>query len=141
VTDPPVVAHDGVIVVSGAAVPLLYRAVLALAIRHRRDGVASPALLHELRTVLYRATTMSPPRHKVSHVYESSSCCGCQGECDWLSVGEVSSLLGVSRRQVQRMAAESSRRGGLDAIVGRTWALRRAPALALAERRDRDRTD
>ena len=60
---PPVVQHDGVVVISGEALSVLYRAVLSLAIRHRRDGVASPPLLHQARAALYRA--MSPQRHKV----------------------------------------------------------------------------
>src|SRR5262245_41647639 len=123
----------GAVVVQGDALPLLYRALLALAVRHRRDGITSPPLLHELRTALYRAT-MSPPRREACNALRSSACCGCQGANDWCTTGEAADLLRVSRRQVQRMAAEP--RGGLEAIrIGGTWALRRSTVLALAQRR------
>jgi excisionase family DNA binding protein len=130
----PITQRDGVVIVSGAAVPLMYRAVLALTIRHRRDGVSSPPLLHTLRTVLFRAAT-SPPRHRLAETTLAETSCDGQVPSDWCSTGEASFLLGVSRRQVQRMAAEHGR-GGLDAIrVGRTWLLPRAPVLALARER------
>ena len=131
---PLITQRDGVVVISGDAVPLLYRATIALAARHHRDGLASPALLHTLRAALYGATT-SPPRRKVSMAMDTSACCTCQDGDDWISAGEAALLLGLSRRQVQRMAAKHYW-GGAGAIrVGRTWALQRAPVLALAERR------
>ena len=38
-TDPPPVMQDGAAVtIQGAALPMMYRATLALAARHRRDG-------------------------------------------------------------------------------------------------------
>jgi len=134
-TDPPITQTGDSITIRGAALPLMYRATLALAVRHNRDGITPPPLLHQLRAVLFRATTMSPPRHKDAGRTTGGPCCNGQGVSDWCSVGEASALLGISRRQVQRMATDRSR-GGLEAIrVGRTWALRKAPVLVLAERR------
>ena len=127
--------RDDSVIVSGEAAALLYRATLALILRQHGDGVTPPPLLHELRAALFRATTMSPTRRNnaADHLVPPQSTC--QDSSDWCSVGEASALLGISRRQVQRMATDRSR-GGLEAIrVGRTWALRKAPVLALAERR------
>jgi excisionase family DNA binding protein len=135
-TDPPPITQDGdTVLIRGAALPMAYRATLALILREHRDGVTPSPLLHQLRRELYRATTMSPPRHKDAGHTTGGPCCNGQGASDWCSVGEASALLGISRRQVQRMATDRSG-GGLEAIrVGRTWALRKAPVLALAERR------
>ena len=135
-TDPPPIMQDGgAVLIRGAALPMAYRAVLALAARHNRDGINTPPLLHELRAALFRAITMWPTRHKDAGHTIGGPCCNGQGASDWCSVGEASALLGISRRQVQRMATDRSR-GGLEAIrVGRTWALRKAPVLALAEQR------
>jgi len=134
-TDPPVQQDGATVTIRGDALALLYRGLIALAARHRRDGVTSPPLLHELRTVLFRATTMSPTRHKDAGHTLGGPCCNGQDPSDLISVGEASALLGISARTVQRMAADRSR-GGLEAIrVGRTWALAKAPVLALAERR------
>ena len=138
-TDPPITQTGDSVTIRGAALPLLYRATLALAVRHNRDGITPPPLLHQLRAVLFRATTMSPPRHLLDETPPPGPRSNSQGVSDWLSVGEASALLGISRRQVQRMATDRSR-GGLEAIrVGRTWALRKAPVLALAERRRNDK--
>jgi excisionase family DNA binding protein len=136
---PPITRHGDTVTMRGEAARLLYRATLALLARHRLDGIVSPPLLHEARTVLFRATTMSPPRHKdAGHTIGSTQSNG-QEACDWLSVGEAAALLQRSRRTVQRMAAEP-RRGGLETIrVGRTLALRKAPVLALADRRRNDK--
>ena len=90
---PCVIQHDASITITGEALPMLYRAVIALAARHHRDGLSSPPLLHTLRKELFRATTMSPPRHKdAGHTIGSTQSNG-QGACDWLSVGEAAALL------------------------------------------------
>jgi excisionase family DNA binding protein len=124
------------VVVSGAAAALLYRATLALILREHRDGLTPSPLLHQLRRELYRAAT-SPERHEDAHACTSQPCSNHQSACDWCDVAEAAAILRLSRRQVQRMARAP---GGLDSIqVGRVWLLRRAPLLALAERRDRDR--
>lgn len=124
------------VTVSGDAVALLYRATLALAVRQHHDGVAPTPLLHELRAELYRAA-MSPTRRTVDAASDGRPSWDDQSACDWCDVAEASVLLGLSKRQIQRMARDP---GGLEAIqVGRVWMLRRAPLLVLAERRDRDR--
>ena len=125
---------DGTVLVSGAAVPLLYRAVLALPVRHRRDGVSSPPALHELRATLYRAT-MSRPRHELSAATRRpfGPCGPGQHGADLIGVSEAAVILSISPRQVQRLAA---RNAGLDGHrLGRAWALRRAPVLVLAAQR------
>jgi excisionase family DNA binding protein len=118
----------------------VYRCVLLGIQRRRADGLPT-ADLQALARALYRAhLETSRPRRSLAETLPTTPCCDGQGVCDWLSVGEASALLGISRRQVQRMAAESSRRGGLDTIrVGRTWALKKAPVLAQAERRRNDK--
>ena len=137
-TDPPVQQDGATVTIRGDALALLYRGLIALAARHRRDGVTSPPLLHELRTVLFRATTMSPTRHKDAGHTLGGPCCNGQDPSDLVTVAEAAELLRLSKRQVQRLAAHSGGLGGVR--VGRIWMLAKAPVLALAEeRRDRDR--
>ena len=134
-TDPPIVARDGAVLIQGEALPLLYRATIALLARHRLDGIVSPTLLHTLRAELFRATTMSPRRQKDAGHTTGGPCSNGQGCSAWCSTGEAAVLLGVSRRTVQRMAADCGR-DGLEVIrVGGAVVLRRAPVLALAARR------
>ena len=59
----PVVATADGVLLRGAALPVMYRATLALIARRSRDGLSASPLLHEARTTLYRAC-MSPPRHE-----------------------------------------------------------------------------
>jgi hypothetical protein len=127
--------RDDSVIVSGEAAALLYRATLALILREHHDGVTPPPLLHQLRRQLYRASLQ---RHALATDSDISPCWDDQSACDWCDTAEASALLGLSRRQIQRMARAP---GGLDAIrAGRVWLLRRAPLLVLAtERRDRDR--
>ncbi len=129
---PPLVARDdGTVLISGAALPLLYRCVLAGIARQHRDGIATSPLLHQIRTVLFQAAT-SPTRHMLAETPPTTPCCESQNVSDLLSVGEAAALLRLSRRQIQRMA--QARR--LQAVrVGRIWALHRAPVLALAQRK------
>jgi hypothetical protein len=132
-TDPPPITQIGTtVLIQGDALPLMYRAVLALAARHNRDGITPPPLLHELRAALFRATTMSPPRHELANALASSSCCDCQNPRDLCTTSDAAALLQLSRRQVQRLAAGP---GGLGVRVGRTWAMHKAPVLALANER------
>jgi len=124
---------DGTVLVSGAAVALLYRAVLALAIRHPLDGVSSPALLHTLRAMLYRAAT-SRPRHELATAVGASACCTCQhGEL--IGSAAAAGLLAMSRRQTQRLAATDD--GSLLGAVrcGSVWLYQRNAVLTLAAQR------
>ena len=77
-TDPPIRQRDGTVLVQGDALPLLYRATLALAARHRRDGVASPPLLHQTRTALYRAV-MSAAATRSRPADTAEPCCTLPG--------------------------------------------------------------
>ena len=128
--------HSATVTISGA--PLLaatYRAVL-LGIRARRADGLPFGDLQELARALYRAHT-SPERHNLDAGIETPpSCDHQQSRDDWCTTGEAASLLGLSRRSVQRMARDP---GGLDVIrVGRTYMFRSAPLLVLAaERRAR----
>ena len=127
---PPVVQHDGVVIVSGDALPLLYRCTIAMTIRHHRDGVAPPPLLHALRAALYRATT-SPPRHRVAETRPP----------DMLPAAGTGDLIGVA--EADALVAFSSTGGAASQPgcrarrlrLGHAWVLRRAPVLALAARR------
>ena len=120
-------------IIRGEALPLLYRATLALAARHRRDGVSSPPLLHDARTALFRATT-SPPRHELATAVDTSACCKCQNGDDWINVAAAARLLSVSRRTVQRLAEHDADLLGARRI-GSVWALKRSAVLALADER------
>ena len=51
----PITQSDDGVLISGAALPLLYRSVLALIARRSRDGLAASPLLLEARRTLYRA--------------------------------------------------------------------------------------
>jgi excisionase family DNA binding protein len=135
---PPIVADHDIVIIRGDALPLLYRATIALMLRHRRDGLAPPALLHQLRATLYRAV-MSLERHELPTAADDQPCCECQGGGGRVSVSEAAQLLQLSRRQVQRRAADHIRGGLVGVRIGRTWLLDRRAVLTLAERRDRDR--
>jgi excisionase family DNA binding protein len=134
-TDPPPIVQDGATVtITGAALlAAVYRCVLDGIARRRRDGYPTHAL-QQLARALRRAhdEVTSYQRHEVSHAGETSACCDGQEPRDWCTTGEAALLLGLSRRQAQRLAAET----GLDGVrVGRTWMLRLAPVLTLADER------
>lgn len=127
--DRAVQQRGGVVIVSGDALPLLYRAIIALAARHHRDGLAAPTLLHDACAALFRAT-VSPPRHEDDGQRAARSCCTCQDADDWISVAAAARLLALSRRQVQRLAVHDA--GLLGARrIGSIWALQRSAVLAL----------
>lgn len=135
-TDPPVQQLGGAVTIQGA--PLLasvYRCVLAGIARRRHDGLPCADLLEVARAL--RRAHVAHERQEVARDVDTSSCWGDQqSRDDWRTTGEAAALLGCSRRSVQRMARAP---GGLDAIrVGRTYLLRSAPLLVLAEERRRD---
>jgi hypothetical protein len=59
--DAPITQTGTSVQIQGDALPLMYRATLALIARRQRDGVAAQPLLQEARAVFYRACT-SPAR-------------------------------------------------------------------------------
>ena len=135
-TDPPPVQQIAAgVLIQGEALPLMYRAAIALIARQHRDGLAASTLLHEARTAFYRATSVSQARHQVGDHAPAESCCTCQ-DGDLIDTGAAANLLGLSRRQVQRLAADPW--GGVGGVrVGGTWALDRGAVLALATARER----
>ena len=87
---------------------------------------------------MYRAYEMSPTRHEIDTAADDQPCSKSQDD-DLISVGEAAVLLGLSRRSVQRLAADP---GGLSAVrIGHTWALRRSVVLALAQQRRQQHHD
>jgi uncharacterized protein YjbI with pentapeptide repeats len=60
---PPITQRDDGVLIRGDALPLMYRACLALVARRHRDGLAASPLLQQARTTFYRAT-MSSHRHE-----------------------------------------------------------------------------
>ncbi len=134
VTDPPIQQHGAVVTIQGEALPLLYRAVLALAARHHRDGIIPPPLLHELRAALLRATTTSPPRHQLDETPPTGPC-SARHDSDLIDSATAAQLLAVSRRTMQRLAATDD--GNLLGAVrcGSIWLYRRGAVVALAQRK------
>jgi excisionase family DNA binding protein len=129
---------DSVTIIGAPMLAATYRAVL-LGIRQRSlDGLPS-ADLQRLARALFRAHTiaMSRPRRGLASHATGGPCSNGQDGADLISVGEAAALLRVSRRQVQRLAADP--RGGLGGVrVGQTWALDRGAVLALASARERE---
>jgi excisionase family DNA binding protein len=126
-------AGDSVTITGKPMLAATYCAVLR-GIRARRSDGLPFGDLQELALALFRAH-MSHERHELAGPSNIQPGLNGQDPSDRLSVGEAAVLLGLSRRQVQRLAASP---GGLGAVrVGRTWMLDRAPVLALAERRAR----
>ena len=124
-------AGDSVTITGKPILAATYRSVLR-GIRARRSDGLPFADLQELATALYRAH-MSSERHELAGPSNIQPGLNGQDPSDRLSVGEAATILRLSRRQVQRLAASP---GGLGAVrVGRAWMLDRAPVLALARER------
>ena len=86
---PPVLQRGCCVVIQGAALPLMYRSVLALIQRRHHDGVAVPPLARGPHDDLPRP---SQPRHEDDgHPLGTSCSCGQDG--DWISVAEAADLL------------------------------------------------
>jgi excisionase family DNA binding protein len=128
---------DSVTLTGAPTLAAAYRATLCGIRARRADGLPFGDL-QELARALRRAHDASRKRHEFVPDSDTSPSWGHQqSRDDWCTTGEAAALLGLSRRSVQRMARAP---GGLDAIrVGRTYLLRSAPLLVLAERRARDR--
>ena len=130
-TDPPPIQlrGDGAVLITCEAVGMLYRATLALAGRHHRDGLAPPPMLHTLRAELFRAT-MSQQRHQLAETLPAGSSRTCHDSA-YVDSAAAAELLGLSRRSAQRLAAN-----GLDAVrCGSIWLFDRGAVMALAEKR------
>ena len=125
--EPAITQRDGGVLIRGDALPLMYRCTLALIARRHRDGLAVTPLLQKARTTFYRAC-MSPARHRDdAHTLAESRCAGQDGAL--INSAAAAHLLGLSRRQTQRLAApsharpcvrpraRSQRRLGVDVVV------------------------
>ena len=129
---------DAVTIRGAPMLAAVYRCVL-LGIRQKRADGLPAGDLQELARALRRAhdQAMSLKRHEVASDDNTSARLNGQDPSDLVSVADAAELLRLSKRQVQRLAAHSGGLGGVR--VGRIWMLGKAPVLALAERRDRDR--
>lgn len=132
---PPVQQMGGAVLVqSPEMLAAVYGCVRAGIERRSRDGLASGHLA-ELQKLLRRAH-MSATRHElVSYQVVESHSEGQDGG-DWIDVAEAAAELALGRRQTQRLAQQLARRA-LAKRIGNSWALNRAPVLALAEQRKR----
>ena len=107
----------------------MYRAVLALIARRHRDGLAASPLLQEAHRTLYRAC-LSAGGHEDAPAPRHCQAAGRQ-DGDWIGIAEAAEVLGVSRRQTRRLAAN-----GLHGVrCGSIWVLSRSAVLALADER------
>jgi excisionase family DNA binding protein len=138
---PPITQHGGAVTIHGTAMlAATYRAVLAGIARRRADGLPT-ADLQQLARELYRAHTIatSRSRRELGAAAASASRSNGQDGVNLIGAGEAAALLRLSRRQIQRLAADRIR-GGLGGVrVGRAWAFDRSAVLTLAKERARDR--
>ena len=122
---------DSVTVTGRPLLGEVYRAVLNHIAHRRANGTPSDDL-RQIAKQLYRAY-MSPTRHEFDSAADTAAGSKRQDD-DLIGVGEAAVLLGLSRRSVQRLAADP---GGLSAVrVGHTWALRRSSVLAYIAQRE-----
>jgi hypothetical protein len=125
----------GAVVVQGDCLQHLIASVLALIREMQRNGYAPPSALADLLTKAH-AARMSQPRHEFASYQVVESHSEGQDVDDWIDVAEAATVLAISRRHVQRLAPSLS--PGDAKRIGNSWALRKAPVLALAnERRKR----
>jgi hypothetical protein len=125
---PPLQIGPAVLVQDEETLRHLYFCVKAGIQKCGRDG-ASPAHLHPLAALLRRAY-MSASGHEF-RVYVLAEEDSTSQETDWLTVAEAADELGLSDRQVCRLA-----RAGLGTQKGREWRLSKSKVLALKQERD-----
>ena len=141
-TDAPLVQQvGGAIIVQGDCLQHLLAAVLALMREMHANGFAHPPALadllikaHAARTT-HRARDMSANGHELATYVVAESHSEGQDVDDWIDVAEAAKLLRIGHRQMRRLAPSLS--PGQARRIGRAWALKRAPVLALAEQRRR----
>lgn len=75
---------------------------------------------------------MSDHGHPVAKSFDAQSESNCQGAAELMSVAEAAAELGVSERQMRRLAHDLGQR------VGASWAFNRIAVLALARAREKD---
>jgi hypothetical protein len=137
-SNPPAVQQlGGAVVVQGDCLQHLMASVLALMREMQRNGYAPPSALGDLLAKAHPAR-MSQPRHEFASYQVVEAHSEGQDVDDWIDVAEAAEVLAVTRRQVQRLALKQFAPGDVKRI-GNSWALKRAPVLALAEARRRNK--
>ncbi|MGE2835460.1 hypothetical protein [Mycobacterium sp. SMC-4] len=108
----------------------LARCVLARIQKDRLNG-ASPARYARLLAAIH--TAMSSSGQQLAESADPQTHSNQQGEDNWMSTTEAAATLGITCRQMRRLAPsiDGAQR------IGNTWALRQAAVLALAEERHR----
>ncbi len=133
VTAPDVQQLGDAVLIQGDALRALYIA-LHRAIRATSAAGHSPARLQAIQQQIHRALTtqMSDHGHPVAKSFDAQSESNCQGAAELMSVAEAAAELGVSERQMRRLAHDLGQR------VGASWAFNRIAVLALARAREKD---
>ena len=114
------ITHTGTtVVLSGDALPLMYRAVLALIARRHRDGLAASPLLQQARIAFFRATVMSSRRHGIDDSPSPvSRCAGQDGDLIGVAAAYFPSTQSFSVRSWNvANATESSLRSSADLLI------------------------
>jgi ABC-type dipeptide/oligopeptide/nickel transport system ATPase subunit len=133
VSAPAVQQVGGAVIVQGAeCLQHLKASVLALMREMQANGYAPPPALADL-LIKAHAAGVSDNGHEFATYQLVQSDSNCQDASDWIDVAEAARILGVSERQARRLAQNLS--SGEVKRIGNTRALRKAPVLALAERR------
>lgn len=130
--DPVQQAGSAVLVQGRAALDLLAKCVLAQIREVQRNGYSVEPYAQLLRTI--HTARMSQPRHEFASYQVVEAHSNSQDVDDWIDVAEAAEVLAVTRRQMQRLTLKQFAPGDVKRI-GNSWALKRAPVLALAEQR------
>lgn len=136
---PPIQQLGSAVLLQGADVLRLVNFCLRAGVQKlHRDGL-SPARVEELKQVVRRAL-MAASGHEDAVYVLAEAHSPCQDELfnalnnvEWWSVAEAADELGISRRQIRRIAEE-----GLGIRKGRAWMLPKARVLALKAERERE---
>jgi ABC-type dipeptide/oligopeptide/nickel transport system ATPase subunit len=132
-SNPPAVQQVGgaVLVQGREGLDQFAKCVLAQIREVQRNGYSVEPYAQLLRTI--HTARMSQPRHELASYEVVEAHSDRQDVDDWIDVTEAAEILAVTRRQVQRLAPSFS--PGEAKRIGKSWALKRAPVLALAEQR------
>jgi len=133
---PPVQQVGGAVLVQGReGLDQFAKCVLAQIRETQRNGYSVEPYAQLLRTIHTARMSGSANGHELASYQVVQSHSDGQDVDDWIDVAEAAELLAVSRRHVRRLAPSLSAGGAKR--IGNTWALRKAPVLALAEQRRR----
>jgi len=139
----PVQQHGGAITVQGEVGLQLLAHCIRSAIREASArGVSTRALRRFHATVIAAlsatsGTAKSGTGHEVANSVTAATESNRRGASDWFDVAETAAVLGVGRRQAQRIA-QKLHGSGAARRIGTAWALRQAPVRALALERQRE---